>query len=122
MRVRVDPAGDDVGALGVDGLVTLEVGADGGDGLALDQNVRLEAALSGDDSAALDDLAHHLLSISVWVLIERLQQRRIDDRVRIVRTVVGCRTFEIPEAANDCAVIGQDQVGRRDERAGEKAV
>ncbi len=58
MGVRIDAAGHDEGAGGVEHGVALEVRADGGDGLALDQHVGLIGAVGGDDGAALDHGRH----------------------------------------------------------------
>ena len=58
MRVRVDPAGDDIGLRGIDDLVAGQVLADGGDLLAFDQDIGLPGPVRGEDGAALDDFAH----------------------------------------------------------------
>ena len=61
MRVRVDAAGNDIGARGIHHLVAREVRPDRGDALALDQDVGLVGAVGGNDCAALDDCGHRSL-------------------------------------------------------------
>ena len=55
MRVRINAAGDNVAALGVNGFAGCQPRADGGDDLALNQHVGLVGAVRGNDRAALDD-------------------------------------------------------------------
>ena len=61
--VRVDAAGHDVAAGGVEHLVALEVLADRRDDAAVDQHVGLVGQVGGDDGAALDHGGHWLLLI-----------------------------------------------------------
>ena len=60
MGVRVDAAGHDVGAGGVDHLVARQVRTDRRDGVAVDQDVGLVGEIGGNDRAALDDDGHGL--------------------------------------------------------------
>ena len=58
MGVRIDAAGHDEAALGVERAVAPQALADRLDGLALDQHVGLVGAVGGDDRSAFDDERH----------------------------------------------------------------
>ena len=68
MGVRVDAAGDDIGAGRVDHGVALQVRPDGGDPFTLDQDVGLPHAVGGDEGSPLDDGGHSpvLHDSSAW--------------------------------------------------------
>ena len=61
MGVRIDAAGHDEAALGVERAVAPQTLADRLDGLALDQHVGLIGAVRGDDRSAFDDERHSTL-------------------------------------------------------------
>ena len=61
MGVRVDAAGHDVAARGVEHGVALQVLADGGDHTVVDENIGRIGHIGGDDGAALDHGRHWLL-------------------------------------------------------------
>lgn len=80
VRMRVDAAGDDVLAGGVDGPVggpalgrVRAVRGECGDAAALDEYVCMEFVGRGDDEAAVDDGAAHvpLLTVAEWVYARR---------------------------------------------------
>jgi hypothetical protein len=58
MGMRIDAAGHDIAAGGVELGVADEVGADGGDLAALDQHVGLVGQVGGDDGAVFDGCGH----------------------------------------------------------------
>ncbi len=58
MAVRLDPAGQDQLAGGVDDLRAVEALAEGDDAAARDADVRAEGVGRGGDGAALDDEVH----------------------------------------------------------------
>ena len=60
--VRIDAAGHDETALGVDHLVAVEAGADRFDRLALNQHIGDIGTVSGDDGSAFDQSGHLGLS------------------------------------------------------------
>lgn len=64
MGVRVDAAGDHIGAFRIDGLITFQVLADLLDLLVLDQDIGLPRAVCGADGAVLDDFGGHFVSPS----------------------------------------------------------
>src|SRR5690554_1269807 len=61
MGVRIDAAGHDVAAGGVQGLVAGEVLPDFDDDIALDPDIGLVGQVRRDDGAVFDDLAAHFL-------------------------------------------------------------
>ena len=64
--MRVDAAGHDVAAGGVEDAVALEAGADGGDLAVLDGDVGLVGEVGGDDGAVADDGGHDCLPIMIY--------------------------------------------------------
>ena len=69
MGVRIDAAGHDVAAGGVELVIAMQVLADGDDLAVLDQHVGLPGAVGGDDGAVLDDLGHFFSSPIVAALL-----------------------------------------------------
>ena len=62
MGVRIDAAGHDVAAGGVEVFVALEVLADFGDLAAVDGDVCLVGQIGGDDGSVFDDGGHFGMS------------------------------------------------------------
>jgi hypothetical protein len=63
MRVRINAAGHDVRAFGVEHRIALKIVTDGRNPLTLDENIGLIGSVCGKDGAVLDDCRHcHLPS------------------------------------------------------------